>query len=106
MKKCMLAASLLLLQCAANAQSLAPSKPDVEAASIKPAARSTCAYEGKEYSEGAVKQVGQVPLVCVERDWGTTFDTPGKPRELVWEPLSSQRLSQFRRITGLPASIK
>ena len=73
---------------------------DVQAAAR---ASSACSYEGKDYSEGAIRQVGKVSLVCVERNWGVHISSPGQPesRELVWEPLDSDRIAGYRNITHL-----
>lgn len=76
---------------------------NMAAAQIKPIAQA-CSYEDKSYSEGSIRQVGKVALVCVEREWGVRDFTAGdnkQPRELVWEPVNSQRLSTYRKATGL-----
>ncbi|MBY0365117.1 MAG: YnjH family protein [Burkholderiaceae bacterium] len=77
---------------------------NLTAAQAKPIA-SACSYEDKSYSEGAIRQVGRVALICVEREWGIRF-APGDDRhsrELVWEPVNSPRLSALREATGLGA---
>lgn len=80
-------------------------RQDVQAASQAP---STCLYEGKAFSEGTIYQVGKVLLVCVERDWGMHVSGPGRSegRELVWEPIGSERLKQYREITRVSANAK
>lgn len=60
-----------------------------------------CHYEDKAYSEGAILKVGKVPLVCVERDWGVN---PLGERQLVWEPVVSNRLEAYRRVTRLTSA--
>ena len=65
---------------------------------------SFCSYENKNYSEGAVYNVGKITLVCVERDWGVqSIDWNGTKaaRELLWEPITSKRLETYRKATGL-----
>lgn len=76
---------------------------NMTAAQLKPVAPS-CSYEDKAYSEGAIRDVGKVTMVCVERDWGVkSFEskTVNALRELVWEPLSSKRIATYREVTGL-----
>lgn len=64
----------------------------------KVAGATMCHYEDKAYSEGAILKVGNVPLVCVERDWGVNRLGERQP---VWEPVVSKRLEAYRRATGL-----
>ncbi len=74
-------------------------RPAVSAISTIPL-RPACLYANQVYSEGAVRPVRGLVLICVERVW-IPDDTSG---ELVWEPLSSPRLTIFRQATGLSAS--
>ena len=75
-------------------------RQDVRAAAQSP---SSCVYDGKPFSEGAIQQVGKVSLVCVERNWGIHISSPerSESRELVWEPLDSDRIAGYRKITHL-----
>lgn len=57
-----------------------------------------CRYEDKNYTEGAIRQVGNIALVCVDKPYG--FKMEGKT-QLVWEPVTSKRLESYRQITGL-----
>ena len=63
--------------------------------------RPACLYANQVYSEGAVRPVRALVLICVQRVWNAD-DSTG---ELVWEPLSSPRLTTFRQATGLSASL-
>ncbi len=58
-----------------------------------------CKYEDKDYTEGAVRQVGNIALVCTERAWG--IHVSGEPRTLVWEPITSKRIAPYLKATGL-----
>jgi hypothetical protein len=61
--------------------------------------RPACLYANEVYSEGAVRPVRALVLICVQRVWNPD-DSTG---ELVWEPLSSPRLMNLRQATGLSA---
>lgn len=63
-----------------------------------------CKYEDKTYSEGAIRQVGKVGLICVQREWG--IHNMNDPVVLVWEPITSQRIETYRRATRLSAGPK
>jgi hypothetical protein len=63
--------------------------------------RPACLYANQVYSEGAVRPIRALVLICVQRVWNAD-DSTG---ELVWEPLSSPRLTTFRQATGLSASL-
>jgi hypothetical protein len=73
---------------AANAITTVPLRPE-------------CLYANQVYSEGAVRSVRALVLICVQRVW----NPDGSTGELVWEPLSSPRLTTFRQATGLSASL-
>jgi len=72
----------------------------------------SCKYEDKTFSEGAIRQVGRIGLVCVRPEWdikrvrvvgqGNANAEPS----LVWEPLSSPRLEAYRGATHMPANAK
>ena len=72
----------------------------------------SCKYEDKTYSEGAIKQVGKVALLCVRPSWGThNIRLAGQGDALaevalVWEPLSSGRLEEYRVVTRVPVNSK
>jgi len=62
----------------------------IENVSRGPAQTSFCMYDDKRYSEGAIKSLDGVMLICMLRDQvAATLD--GEPRELVWESASSFR---------------
>ncbi len=62
-----------------------------------------CLYEDKQYSEGAVLRVSDVQLVCVSREWGVMMN---KEKDLLWEPITSERIATYLEVSGLRAKKK
>lgn len=81
----------------------------------------TCKYEARGFTEGAIVKVGNLSLVCVSPSRlvmpGTVngkrvaeahrkgeFDE--QPTRCIWEPLNSPRIEHYRKLVGLPTSVR